>query len=246
MFKFSNSLVISILIHTVIIFNFILLLKDIKLKNEATQIEKKLSITLYTPTLIEKTEINKITPEKKIHPIKTDKEIIKSEKKIKTINKNVTKNIIKVKDKSNNKIPVKHDLIKIDTKLISTEKDIIKKEEKLIKKKIIQNKTENTKENTKENKANKYIKNNLLVIKNLIEQNLYYPKSARRRGIQGDVIVKFQLSKDGKVSFISIISSKHKILSRSAIKTIKDISGKFPNSKEELIITLPIKYTLNR
>ena len=40
-----------------------------------------------------------------------------------------------------------------------------------------------------------YIDENVLKIRELISDNLYYPRSARKRGIVGDVLVKFTLLK---------------------------------------------------
>jgi protein TonB len=89
-----------------------------------------------------------------------------------------------------------------------------------------------------------YIDENIAKIRELIKNNLYYPRRARKRHIVGNVVVKFTLSKDARVSSIVIIHSQHEILSRSAIKTIKDLSSTFPKPKKELIIQLPINYSL--
>ncbi len=90
-----------------------------------------------------------------------------------------------------------------------------------------------------------YIDKHLKEITRLLRENLYYPRSARKRGIVGEVIVKFKLSIDAKSHSIEVISSKSKILSRSAIKTVQNLSGKFPRPSEELVIHVPINYKLN-
>lgn len=90
-----------------------------------------------------------------------------------------------------------------------------------------------------------YIQENIAKIVKLLQDNLYYPRRARKRGISGEVIVKFTLSKDAVVHSIEVISSKSEILSRAAIKTIEDLSGKFPIPSEELILHVPINYSLN-
>ncbi|MBT5935433.1 energy transducer TonB [Sulfurimonas sp.] len=90
----------------------------------------------------------------------------------------------------------------------------------------------------------KYIDENLDKIIKLLQENLYYPRSARKRGIVGEVIVQFTLLKDASVKNIIIVSSKREILSRAAQRTIEDLSGKFPKPKEKMILHIPIRYSL--
>jgi protein TonB len=92
--------------------------------------------------------------------------------------------------------------------------------------------------------TNEYINNHEDEIRELINDNLYYPRKARKRRLQGEVKVKFVLSLDAKVSNITIISSKSDILSRAAIKTLENLSQKFPKPSEELIVNIPIIYKL--
>ena len=89
-----------------------------------------------------------------------------------------------------------------------------------------------------------YMDENMQEIVRLLQENLYYPRSARRRGITGEVIVRFSLDTNGEVSFASVTSSKSEILSNAAIKTIEDLSGDFPKPKERLVLKLPINYNL--
>ena len=89
-----------------------------------------------------------------------------------------------------------------------------------------------------------YMDENIAKIIKLLSENLYYPRSARRRGIVGEVIVRFKIDLKGNASQISINTSDSDILSRAAIKTIESISGDFPKPKKEMIINVPINYTL--
>ena len=91
-----------------------------------------------------------------------------------------------------------------------------------------------------------YMDEHIKKIVRLLSENLYYPRSARKRGIVGEVVVKFSLALDATVSSVEIISSKSEILSRAAIKTIEDLSGDFPKPHEELILHVPIKYKLKK
>lgn len=100
-------------------------------------------------------------------------------------------------------------------------------------------------EYTRSKRVNKeYIDANIQKIVKLLSDNLYYPRSARKRGITGDVIVKFELSTEAKVNSIEIVTSENDILSRAAIKTLEDLSGKFPKPNEALVLEVPINYNL--
>jgi protein TonB len=90
-----------------------------------------------------------------------------------------------------------------------------------------------------------YVKENLAEIIELLRENLYYPRRARKRGIEGEVIVSFKLSTTAEVSDVKVISSKNDILSRGAIRTIEDLSFKFPKPSEELDLKVPIFYKLH-
>jgi len=89
-----------------------------------------------------------------------------------------------------------------------------------------------------------YVNNNLKKIIELLKENLYYPRRARKRRIEGEVLLKFTLATNAKISNIQILSSEHDILSRAAIKTVENLSLKFPKPKEKLTLTIPINYTL--
>ena len=90
-----------------------------------------------------------------------------------------------------------------------------------------------------------YIDENIIKIRELIKDNLYYPRSARKRRVTGEVVVKFTISTDSEVHSIEIVSSKSDILSRAAKKTIENLSSEFPKPDEELILHVPISYKLD-
>ncbi|MDD2905082.1 MAG: TonB family protein [Sulfurimonas sp.] len=91
-----------------------------------------------------------------------------------------------------------------------------------------------------------YLQEHLALIKQLLEENLYYPRSARKRGITGEVIVKFKLMRDARVEYIKVVKSPNDILSRGTIETIENIASKFPKPENDLILTVPIFYDLNK
>ncbi|MDA3908010.1 MAG: TonB family protein [Sulfurimonas sp.] len=92
--------------------------------------------------------------------------------------------------------------------------------------------------------AEEYMQENIAKIIQLLQDNLYYPRRARKRGTTGEVTVRFKLSTNAVAHSIEVISSKSVILSRAAIKTIENLSGKFPKPNEELILYVPINYSL--
>lgn len=90
-----------------------------------------------------------------------------------------------------------------------------------------------------------YLQEHLALIKKLLEENLYYPRSARQRGIMGDVLVKFELSPNATIAYIKILKSPSEVLSRGAVQTIENISAKFPRPKKVLTLEVPISYRLS-
>jgi protein TonB len=105
-------------------------------------------------------------------------------------------------------------------------------------------KPQNRREIKENNLEKDYLDDNIVKIQELLKDNLYYPRSARKRGITGVIKVKFTILKNAEVNSIEVISSNNEILSRGAIKTIESLSGEFPKPKEELTIHVPISYKL--
>jgi protein TonB len=100
--------------------------------------------------------------------------------------------------------------------------------------------------NTKASAEQHYKDENLAKIAQLLQDNLYYPRRARKRGIEGEVKISFTIHTDAKLSDIKVIASSNDILSRAAIKTLENLSGKFPKPVETLTLTVPIAYYLSR
>lgn len=99
------------------------------------------------------------------------------------------------------------------------------------------------KEEPKE-KHDDYLSLHLDEIVALLKENLYYPRRARKRAIEGVVIVKFTLSKDAKISNVKVVKSDYEILSRAARETIENLEDKLPKPDEELTLKVPINYDL--
>ncbi|MDK9694544.1 MAG: TonB family protein [Sulfurimonas sp.] len=89
-----------------------------------------------------------------------------------------------------------------------------------------------------------YSELNAQKIVELLKEHLYYPRSARQKGIVGVVKVKFTIDVDAKVYNITIVESSDEILSRAAIKTIEELSTKFPKPASKTTLSVPINYSL--
>lgn len=89
-----------------------------------------------------------------------------------------------------------------------------------------------------------YLQENIRRIEQLIKEHLIYPRKARVRNISGIVHLKFTITTDSKVTNLRVLEQDYEILGRSAVKTIESIGTKFPSPKENLTISVPIKFML--
>lgn len=89
-----------------------------------------------------------------------------------------------------------------------------------------------------------YLEEHLAEIARLLQEHLYYPRSARKRGITGEVIVAFELLKNGEARAIEVRSGSRDLLNRAAITTIERLSGEFPRPQEPISLQVPIRYQL--
>ena len=81
-----------------------------------------------------------------------------------------------------------------------------------------------------------------------LSQHLKYPDKAAKNGIQGKVIVKFVVKKNGSVSQPSIIRSVDPYLDREALRCVKSMPkwkpGKEDGKPAEVWYSLPITFKL--
>lgn len=104
--------------------------------------------------------------------------------------------------------------------------------------------TSSPKESQPKDDSLEYIELNTQLIAQLIKENLSYPVSARRQGITGVVIIRFNLNIDAKISEIAVKESSSDILSRAAVQTIEELSLKLPKPSKNITLTVPIEYKL--
>ena len=194
------------------------------------KIEKVQKKELHKEKIVKKT-IPKQVPPKKIIDKKAPKKIVR-----KIIKKPKTKVIEKT-------IQIKKPIAKV-SKTVSPV--VEQKKEKTVPKKEIVSTSEikTTQKVEKKSPEKEYVDNHLQTIQKLLQDNLYYPRRARKRGIVGTVVVHFEINKDGEVTEVKALSSQSEILSRAAVKTIEDLSGKFPKPHEKLFLKIPIVYSL--
>jgi len=121
---------------------------------------------------------------------------------------------------------------------------IEKVEEKVVEQEIVEEVFVEDSQTKQVRLEKEYMQEHIAKIMKLLEENLYYPRRARKRGVVGEIMVKFTLSTQAQAHSIEVISSNSEILSRAAIKTIEDLSGEFPKPEEELILHVPINYAL--
>lgn len=84
-------------------------------------------------------------------------------------------------------------------------------------------------------------------IRQSIQEHTVYPKMALRLGQEGEVIVKFILTKNGIIDKLRIKkSSTHDLLDIEALSIIKSSSQYFPKPSEDIKITIPITFELKK
>ncbi|MBD3800200.1 MAG: energy transducer TonB [Campylobacterales bacterium] len=89
-----------------------------------------------------------------------------------------------------------------------------------------------------------YMNEHLAIIAQLLERHLYYPRMARKRHIEGEVIASFRVEPDGSVHDVTIQQHAREILDRAAIRTITSLSGHLPHPRHALTLNVPIRFVL--
>lgn len=226
MIRHSHSFIFSIFIHIAIFialfFSYQQLKPEVKKQKAETLLCVKLSVMpdKVVRPIIPKIKTHKVKPvEVKYVQKPVKKRVVKKQVIIKK-NVLVSENIVK-------KTPPqkKQEVIPKKTKEIST------KVVKFIKVKVAPEK--------------EYIDENIAKIIALLKENLYYPRRARKRGIQGEVLVRFTLSSKAEISNIEVLSSSSEVLSRGAIQTISNVNNILPKPKQEITFNIPISYILH-
>ncbi|MFZ6052917.1 TonB family protein [Halocola ammonii] len=82
-------------------------------------------------------------------------------------------------------------------------------------------------------------------------QSLEYPKKATKKGIEGDVHVKFTISESGEIEEIEIVKSSNRIFNKAVIKALKSLEKRFePSTMDSKPVptstTLPVTFRLKK
>ena len=239
MIRHSSSFVLSLIFHAILLIVIIYTYSNVNLfekKEEEKKVCVKLCCVVEKP-VVKKPKIIPPKPKPKLKPIvkKKPKPKLKPKpkkveivKKVPVVVPIVEEEIVEVVQKKVEKIeepePIVEEIVEVQPQVVEVEvEDTYAKELRLEK---------------------EYLDEHIKQIITLLKDNLYYPRSARKRGVTGEVMVKFNLSTDASAHSIEIITSPSDILSRAAKKTIEDLSGEFPKPTEELILHVPISYSL--
>ncbi len=235
MIRLSNSLILSLIFHALLLG---LLFWSYRLFYTPKSEKKEAYIPLKLHCVVSKIPLKKKVQKKVLFapPVKKKSPVIKKviPLKVKKKKEHIEKEFIEKVSTSIKKPPKKEILKPTSVPTVCEEKRTVSQEKK------IQKQVE--KEEFSVEKI--YINENLQKIVTLLQENLYYPRRARKRGIEGSVVVRFKLSKNAVISSIEVVSSENDILSRGAIRTIENLSQEFPKPREALTISVPISYSL--
>ncbi|RXJ65885.1 hypothetical protein CRV08_14165 [Halarcobacter ebronensis] len=225
--RYLGSFLISLFLYGSLIFAVAYNNTKPSFSNKTIEEKRVVKISLLSPPIKEgKKQLDT--------PIIEEKKILKKEKEIE---KRVEKKVLK--------------------------KSLVKKEETLVKKlpeekKICETPIKDSLEQEKQKKVEPKsqvasvsiasIKNEFLAkVKSKINQNKIYPDSAKRRGIQGDTKVSFEIFQNGSVDNIKLLQG-NKIFKKAVFNAIQDsFPIKTPTQKDifPLIVTLKIEFKLH-
>lgn len=243
MIRHTNSLIISLLIH-VLFFSVLIFTFEQLFVSTPKREESRVCVNLHT--CIETKEAPPIIKNKPIlKPVK--KEPKEKKKRVKVKKEVVVKKVLTKKPKLQKQVQIeKKEPTQVISEVSFEKSQVIKRVEDESKLIVTPTKSElHIQKNTKLTPQKEYVDRHLAEIFILLQENLYYPRRARKRGLEGEVVVKFNLSKNAEVSSIEVLSSSSEVLSRGAIKTIEELSLKFPKPTTNLTLSVPISYKLN-
>lgn len=95
-----------------------------------------------------------------------------------------------------------------------------------------------------ENLKQLYLSKHFTYIRDLINQQLVYPRAARKMGWSGRVVLRFVVTTTGSVDSLRVVSSSgYQTLDRDAIETVKK-AAPFPKPPVSAELALPVEYSL--
>ena len=86
-------------------------------------------------------------------------------------------------------------------------------------------------------------------IADFVVSELRYPKKARRKGIEGKVVVKFVIEKNGEVGEASVVTSVNPLLDQEALRVVQSMPSFRPGTQRgkpvRVMFHLPFNFALN-
>ena len=86
--------------------------------------------------------------------------------------------------------------------------------------------------------------------RNWVQSNVKYPQLALENGIQGNVVIKFVVEKDGKLSNIQVLQTPDKTLADAAVQVLQKSPkwkpGKQRNKPVRVTYTLPVSFKIQQ
>jgi TonB family protein len=93
-----------------------------------------------------------------------------------------------------------------------------------------------------------FLKGGLDMFRTRVSSNLIYPESALKRNIEGNVIVKFIVDKDGSVTDIEVISSSDPLFTKEAVRVLKTSPkwspGTIDGEPVRIAFVLPLEFSI--
>ena len=84
---------------------------------------------------------------------------------------------------------------------------------------------------------------------NYIATHIKYPKKAQKKGIEGTVYIKFEITKTGEIGKIEVIRGVHPLLDNEAVRVIKSLPKFKPGIKDgrpvNVWFSIPIQFRLH-
>lgn len=229
--RYLSSFIISIFIYTSLFAGAIaFFVKDENFSDKKLDKPNVISVSMISEPVVKKEPIKKKVIEKK-------KEIVK---------KKPVKKVVKKKPlpKPKKVIP-KHEVVKEEvTKKETLKEELVKEEIPEVKsaqtekkQQVIVNKKSHINHDEIKAKQNIFFTK----LRNRINENKSYPRRARRRGIEGNVEVKFHLLSNGNVKNIEFLSGK-KIFKKSVLEAIEN---SFPIEVDKSLFSFPKEFKIS-
>jgi len=241
MFKYSSShrnraFLLSIFIYVILL----LLVVYSSVKNEPKSSYKSEQLVLLK--LCEKKPLKKVAKIKKI-----EKKIVTPKSKPKIIKKVVILRDKKVKIEETKKEIVKEEVIEKEIEKIEE----VEKEDEATKEEVVNGTLEeevSEKQIEQEQIVQNYSVGEGLIqsIEKALRKHIYYPKAARRMGLEAVVELEFKFLPNRDVIEVIIVGDAPSILLKAAKKTLMRASRDFEKVEKAVTIQVPLKFILER